>query len=229
MESDSRLKSSRDVPEESCVTGRPEARVEVARRLEAARAGSNAAIGELFENCRNYLLLVANGAVGEGLQARVAASDLVQETFLEAGKIFGRFTGNSEEELLRWLTRILENKLGNAVKRHAWAARRDVNREVPLGHADDSDGNGLSLADPATPPSRVAAAGEEHARLRAAIAQLPEEYRQVIELRIDRSLSFEEVGRLMDRTGEAARKLFARAIDQLQSRFASHDSGTAET
>ena len=45
-------------------------------------------MGELFETCRNYLLLVANISVGDDLRAGVAASDLVQETFLEAGEIF---------------------------------------------------------------------------------------------------------------------------------------------
>src|SRR5580698_6636474 len=85
------------------------AALEAAERIAAARRGCRTSLGELFENCRNYLLLVANTSVGGELRGRVAASDLVQETFLEAGAIFERFTGDSEEQLLRWLTRILEN------------------------------------------------------------------------------------------------------------------------
>ena len=62
--------------------------LENAKRFDAARGGSRSAMGELFETCRNYLLLVANISVADDLRARVAANDLVQETFLEAGGTF---------------------------------------------------------------------------------------------------------------------------------------------
>jgi RNA polymerase sigma-70 factor, ECF subfamily len=200
--------------------------VETADKIEAARRGCRASLGELFENCRNYLLLVANTSVGEGLRARVAASDLVQETFLEAGAIFERFTGDSEEQLLRWLTRILENKLGNAVKRHRTTAKRDLSREVRPG-SPDADKLAESLRDDASPsPSNVIAANEENQRLQAALTQLPYEYARVIDLRVNQALAYADVGRLLDRSEEAARKLFVRAIDELRSRM-KHDDQPA--
>lgn len=203
-----------------------DAHPETAAKLVAARRGSHSAMGELFEDCRNYLLLVANASVGDGLRAKVAASDLVQEAFLEAGQIFDRFTGDSEEDLLRWLTRILEHKVGNAVKRHVRAAKRDVSREVRLDQGVNGNQAGALPADSAPSPSGIAAAGEDELRLEQALAELPDQYRQVIDLRVNQSLSFEEVGRAMDRTGEAARKLFARAIDELRLRITAHEQST---
>jgi RNA polymerase sigma-70 factor, ECF subfamily len=200
-----------------------------ARKLSAARSGSRTAMGELFDNCRNYLLLVANASVGEGLRAKVAASDLVQETLLEAGQIFERFTGSSEEELLRWLTRILENKLGNAVKRYIGAEKRDLSREVRLVDADSGEIPVGSLDDSGDSPSAVLSAEEEGARIQAAVLQLPEDYRRVIDLRVHQALSFEDVGRAMDRTSEAARKLFVRAIDELRLRMRCDDQSAGQS
>ena len=65
------------------------------QQLAAAHSGSSAALGEVLESCRNYLLLVADMALKQGSQAKLGASDIVQETFLEAQRIFDRFEGRS--------------------------------------------------------------------------------------------------------------------------------------
>src|ERR1700735_2333236 len=83
------------------------------RGLVEARQGSEKALGELFESCRNYLLLVANQELDPVLRAKVSPLDLVQETFLRAHHAFDRFTGSTEDELLAWLRRILLNHLIN--------------------------------------------------------------------------------------------------------------------
>src|SRR5262249_7844950 len=75
-------------------------------RLAEARAGLTEALGELLQECRNYLLLLANQKCDPDLSAKVSPSDLVQETFLEAQRDFGQFHGASEEELRAWLGRI---------------------------------------------------------------------------------------------------------------------------
>ena len=67
--------------------------------LEAARAGSKEALGEALEACRNYLLMVANRQLDPQLRVKGGASDLVQETFLEAQRDFGRFQGTSDAEV----------------------------------------------------------------------------------------------------------------------------------
>ena len=60
----------------------------VSSALIAAQAGSRDALGEALDGCRPYLLHLARQALGPALQAKGGASDLVQDTFLEA-------TGNS--------------------------------------------------------------------------------------------------------------------------------------
>src|SRR5262245_50318676 len=113
----------------------------VAGWLPAARAGSQEALGLALEACRNYLLLIAERELDPDLRAKGGASDLVQETFLEAFRDFSRFHGTSEVELLAWLRQLLLHNLANFARRYRDTAKRQVGREVPLHGAGDA-GNG---------------------------------------------------------------------------------------
>jgi RNA polymerase sigma-70 factor (ECF subfamily) len=186
------------------------------QRLSEARGGSTAAQGEILELCRRYLLLVANRELEDRLRAKGGASDLVQETLLEAHRDFAKFEGTTRAEVLAWLRRILLNNLSNFRRRYAQAENRCVAREVSL------DGTGPfaqlkhTLARDTTSPESRAAALEASAALDRGLELLADDYREVILLRHAQGLSFGEIGQLMDRTDEAARKLYVRAIERLR-------------
>src|SRR5260370_39078141 len=80
---------------------------ELEEMLNDARAGDAAVIGRLLELYRRYLSLLARVQIGKRLQGKVDASDIVQDTFLEAHKNFARFRGQSEGELVSWLRHVL--------------------------------------------------------------------------------------------------------------------------
>ncbi len=191
--------------------------------IDEGRDGSADAQGRLFERCRNYLLLVADREIDRGLRGKLEASDLVQETFLRAGRGFGQFRGTSEEEVFAWLRRILNNEAGQAVRRFRRAAKRNVRREQPLSSCDGQTGGSEFRGDIET-PSRVLEAAEELDRLAAALARLPKHYQQVIQLRNTERKSFDEIGKALDRSPEAARKLWVRAIEQLRGELHIADS-----
>ncbi len=192
-------------------------------RFSAARGGSRTALGELLEQCRNYLLLIANREVGRGIQAKVAASDLVQETFVEAQRIFERFEGSSSRELRAWLGRILEFKIAQATRRFAGTEKRDVERELSLEtlSRDDwpqeppqSDSGGLS---PSERMSRLAA-------LQSAVERLPPDYRTAIRMRSFERRPFAELAAELGRTTGAARRLWLRAVVKLRNELAGSSS-----
>ena len=191
--------------------------------LAAARGGSSAALGQLFEACRPYLLLVANQVVPDDLKGKLGGSDLVQQTFLEAQRHFDQFHGHTEEQLLAWLREILRNDAINLVRQYRNTAKRQVSREIPLDEAlPRAEAPGQST-EPS--PSSVVARREHQDLLRQALERLPEHYRQVIQWRNFECLSFEEIGRRLQRSPEAARKLWGRALQQLQGELESpHDS-----
>jgi RNA polymerase sigma-70 factor (ECF subfamily) len=184
--------------------------------LPAARAGSREALGELLEACRRYLLCIAQQELDPELQAKGGASDLVQETFLEAQRDFPRFHGHTEAELLAWLRQLLRFHLSKFQRQYRGTQKRQVGREVALATGDSSgeqDG-GLSAGMPT--PSDEAIQREEDQALQEALTRLPEHYRRVIVLRHQEERSLEEIGQLMERSPEAVRKLWARAVERLQ-------------
>src|SRR5215467_12834077 len=128
-----------------------EQRPRIAEQITSARAGSGAALGRALNGCRAYLLLIAEKELDPDLRAKGGASDLVQETFLEAQRDFARFDGTSEAELLAWLRRILVNNLGNFSRRYHGTHRRALDREVELRQPADSSNparDGLIAATP---------------------------------------------------------------------------------
>ena len=89
--------------------------------LAAARDGSRDALGQALEACRNYLLLIADRELGADLRPKGGASDLVQETFIEAQRDFDRFGGATEAEWLAWLRQLLKHRLANFRRRYRQA------------------------------------------------------------------------------------------------------------
>jgi RNA polymerase sigma-70 factor (ECF subfamily) len=188
---------------------------QLAQWIAAAQQGSQEALGQALEACRQYLLLIANRHLDPELRAKVGPSDVVQETFLKAQREFVRFHGSTEQELLAWLKAILLNNLANVVRDYRATDKRQLAREVPLAEVPDEELLSSALAQTETPSGQMTAR-EQADEVDRALAQLPEPYRQVIALRNEERLSFEEIGQRLGRSAEAARKLWARAIEALQ-------------
>jgi RNA polymerase sigma-70 factor (ECF subfamily) len=184
--------------------------------LPAARAGDSVAMGHALENYRHYLLLVALRELDPALQAKAGASDLVQETFLEAQRDFECFHGTSEEELRVWLRRLLLNNVANFTRRYRDTEKRAVGREVPLGTGGPSDIHGAECSADTPSPSGAAVANEQARALQQALQRLPDDYRQIIWLRYQEQRPFEEIAQLLHRSPNAVRKLWARALGRLQ-------------
>jgi RNA polymerase sigma-70 factor (ECF subfamily) len=190
---------------------------QVSGLLAKARAGDAAARDQLFSHCRDYLTLAARARVETRLQAKVDASDLVQQTLLEAHRGFGRFQGATEAEWLAWLRRILDHNAADFVRRYRATGKRQVGREVPIAGPGDSSSAGCPepAADGET-PSAAAVRHEGELALAAALAQLSPDHREVIVLRNLQRLPFDEVAQRMNRSRPAAQMLWIRAIQKLQ-------------
>ena len=147
------------------------------------------------------------------IQAKEGASDLVQQTFLEAQRDFAHFEGTSERELLAWLRHLLLHNAGKLQRRYR-TRKRQAGREVALA-ADSASARHDPAAD-GTSPSGHAAANEEAARLEEVLGRLPEPYRRVIQWRHCEQCSFQEIGARLGRTPGAARMLWVRAVERLR-------------
>ncbi len=187
--------------------------------LADARTGSPEALGRALEACRGYLLHVAKQELDPALQPKGGPSDIVQETILDAYRDFPRFQGGSETELLAWLHRLLLNNLVSFTRRYRATAKRQLGREVALA-ADASSGPEAGIPAATPTPSRQLMADEQARALHQALARLPEDYERVIRLRYEEGQSFDDIGRAMNLTANAARKLWLRAVKRLQAETA---------
>jgi RNA polymerase sigma-70 factor (ECF subfamily) len=178
-------------------------------------------LGELLELYRNYLKLLARTQVDLHLRSRADASDLVQETFLDACRDFDQFRGVTEAELTAWLRKILIYNVAKFIQRQIVAKKRDARREVSLDRqvaavTQSSAHFEAALASPGSTPSVQAVRRERSAIVADYLAQLPPAYREVIVLRNLEGLAFAEVARRMQRSPGAVRILWVRALDQLR-------------
>jgi RNA polymerase sigma-70 factor (ECF subfamily) len=184
--------------------------------LPAARTGSTEALGQLLEACRGYLLLIAQRELASDLQAKGGASDLVQETFLKAQRHFAGFQGNTEGELKAWLRQLLLNNLADFTRLYRATDKRQVRREVILEAGTSSTAPTPEPSGDTPTPSDLAMEQEQARAIQQALERLPDDYRLVMRYRYEEELSFEEIGRLMNLSSSAARKLWLRAIKRLR-------------
>lgn len=194
-----------------------------AHLLAAARGGSQEALGQVLNACRGFLLLVAEQELDPRLRAKGGASDVVQQTFLDAQRAFDRFAGDSDEELRAWLRQVLRHNLADFTRRYRDTGKRGVKRERPLEPGRSSADPEAGLAAPGPSPSGEAMAHEQAETLRQAMDRLPEDYRQVILLRHQEQLSFEEIARRLGRSILAVRQLWSRAIRRTRLDIESHE------
>jgi RNA polymerase sigma-70 factor, ECF subfamily len=198
-----------------------EANGDLARLIAVARAGDDAALGQLSEVYREYLLHIATKELGSDLRAKMGASDLVQDALVDFKTTITRLRGDSDTDLRAYLRQVLLNRIANAGRRYRQASKRDISLEVSLndGLRQDRSGNGAcagQLIDHAQTPRTRAIADEEGAQVRAALSRLPDDFRMVIELRDMQGKPWEEVGTALRRSADAARQLWYRAIEELR-------------
>jgi RNA polymerase sigma-70 factor (ECF subfamily) len=166
---------------------------------------------------RAYLRLLAGMQLDPRLQGKLDPSDIVQQTLLHGHAHLGQFRGHSEAELAGWLRRILANNLARAVRQYG-TSTRDVDRERSLQAALEESSHRLEnwLAAPASSPSQVAERHEQLLRLAQALAQLPQEQKEAVELHHLRGLAVAETARLMQRSKPAVMGLLQRGLKKLR-------------
>lgn len=174
------------------------------------------AIVTAVEAARGWLRLLATRQLPVRLRTKVAPSDLVQKTMLEAIIDSSCFEGTTPEEVYRWLRRILHNNVHDAIRQFQDCRARNVRAERRIDELDSRERDDPALRESPVPVS-MAIRAEEDAALAEALAKLPPPHRAVVRLRCWDGLEWDDIGRRIGRSGDAARKIWGRSIILLRA------------
>lgn len=186
-----------------------------AELLSLARSGDSDAIGKLCELCQKYLLLIANNDLSPQMLQKFGASDVVQQSLMIANNKIEGFEGSTKGEFLAWMRQILIHECQQTTRKFSKTAKRAVGRERTIAN-ESGVFNGIQISDPHQTPSTQAVADEQMRLLQIALDRMDPIDRRVIEMRNWEELSFNEIGRSVDKSAEATRKIWSRAIIKLE-------------
>jgi RNA polymerase sigma-70 factor, ECF subfamily len=178
-------------------------------RLAHARRDPDVRGRLLAECCERALRGPAEREAGAGQLGHWSASDLIQETIVEADRGFANCRASTEAELFRWLRMIFLNNLRDRFRRHRLP--------VQPRHGESGRANGGEPPAPDTSPSERAARRERESRLEQALSQLPERQRLAITLRHLQGRPLKEVAAQLNCTYSAAAGLVKHGLRNLRT------------
>jgi RNA polymerase sigma-70 factor (ECF subfamily) len=192
--------------------------------LEQARQGDREALGQLLEAQRSALRRLAHRQLEGRIAVRVDASDIIQQTFLEAHRSFPQFAGQDARQLAAWLEGILDHKVAGAIRDHALLQKRNVQRDRSL---DDSHGGMASLKEQLdaglSTPSQKTIRGEEEQLLSQALSVLPNDQREAVRLRHLEGWALADIARHLGRSPAATAGLIKRGMQALRRQLRRDD------
>ncbi len=190
------------------------------RLLLQAGEGESRAVNDLIERHREALLRMVAARMDRGMAQRVDASDIVQETLIEAHRRLSDYIKKGPMPFHLWLRQIAKDRLIDAHRRHR-AQRRDVGREQPLAVAGRADQSSLDLAaqlcDMELTPAAHALRKELEGRFWSALDTLDESDREIVLLRHQEQLGNGEVAELLGLSPAAAGMRYLRALRRLRT------------
>ncbi len=180
--------------------------------IQNARAGDERALGNLCEELRPYLKVLAQRTLDSQIGVRVDGSDLVQRTLLSVVRNFKEFQGEHSGQFVAWLQVIHNRNVVDTIRAHT-AEKRAVSREGPV--AEDGD----CAAPTRDSPSARAMRSEEAVQLARMLETLPDDQREAIRLRYLEGWTLERIAARFDRSEEAAASLIKRGMAKLRRKY----------
>jgi RNA polymerase sigma factor (sigma-70 family) len=162
------------------------------------RRGSPDALARVYEKYIDPMLTLAIGLLGQ----RAAAEDVVQDVFLSFARSAKGLRASGS--LGSYLATCVLNRVRDHRRQQQRRARRDAELRVP-GEA----------AGPEQAVIRV----EQAARLNQAVAELPDEQREVVLLRLKANLKFRDIARLQQTSINTVLGRYRYGLDRLRSQL----------
>jgi RNA polymerase sigma-70 factor, ECF subfamily len=189
--------------------------------LERARTGDRTAVNEIFARHRDRLRRMVDLRLDRRLQARVDASDVIQDAYVDVVTRLEEYLRDPRVPLFLWLRLVVGERLLKVHRHHLGAQMRDAGREVSLYRgalpAASSAALAAQLLGKHTSPTQAAVRAERLLRLQEALNTLDPLDREILSLRHFEELTSAEAAQVLEIKEEAAAKRYIRALKRLKA------------
>ena len=186
-----------------------------AELITAALAGDAQALDQLVERYAPQVYRFAMRVCRDPEDAR----EILQETFVNAIRSLRTFRGDSR--FATWLFRIVVTSCAKTRGRRGVVESREIPFGIPESEVADSSAH-RDLVDWSQDPEAATLSAEVHARLEAAIDQLPAGYKGVFLLRDIEGFSTADTAQILNLSPEAVKTRLHRAHLFLRDRLAGY-------
>jgi RNA polymerase sigma-70 factor (ECF subfamily) len=199
--------------------------------IEQLRTGDRQALAALFERHRDRLRRMVELRLDPRLRARLDASDVVQEAFLDVAGDLDAYLADPKLPPLLWLRLHVGRRMTTLHRQHLGTKMRDVGLEISLYQGALPQASSAALASmllgQLTSPTQAAQRAERMLRVQEALNSLDPIDREVLALRHFEQLSRAEAAQVLGISQEAGAKRYFRALKRLKDVLATM-SGSGE-
>jgi RNA polymerase sigma-70 factor (ECF subfamily) len=186
--------------------------------LRRAQDGDQEAVRWLLDRYWSRLRRMIGLRLDDRLASRLDASDVVQETLMDAVQRLETYLRERPLPFYPWLHRLASERLAQAHRYHLHTLRRQAGREG----VGDNAWTGPSaqrlvdaLAASGTSPSGRVVREEDREAIWRALGELPEQDREILVMRYLDQLAFGEIAAILGITDGAARLRHFRALQRI--------------
>jgi len=184
--------------------------------IREAASGNRSSLSQLLLLHYDGLKRFIAGRIPANLQGLLRPDDVLHQTFVQAAHKIKTFEPRHAGAFYGWLSTIAENLLKDAEKRRR-RERRAADPAAYAGHHSSMLVLVERLAGDSTTPSDRVQRRDNVRCMQAALATLPQEQRDVLELYYLQEQSFDQIALAMDRTKDAVRGICYRARRNLRT------------
>jgi RNA polymerase sigma-70 factor (ECF subfamily) len=200
--------------------------------LERLRCGDPRILAELFDRHRERLRRMVEIRMDPRLRARLDASDVLQEAFLDVARDLPAYLADARLSPLLWLRLHVGRRLTTLHRQHLGTHMRDAGREVSLYRGSMPEASSAALASMLlgrhTSPTQAAQRAERLLRIQEALNSLEPIDREVLALRHFEQLGRAETAEVLGISPETAAKRYFRALKRLKDVLATMPGGGEE-
>ena len=198
-------------------------------QIDRLRGGDRLALAALFDRHRDRLRRMVELRIDSRLRARLDASDVLQEAFLDVAHDLDAYLADPKLPPLLWLRLHVGRRLTTLHRQHLGTKMRDAGLEISLYQGALPEASSAALASMLlgrqTSPTQAVVRAERMLRVQEALNSIDPIDREVLALRHFEQLGRAEAAQVLGITQEAGAKRYFRALKRLKDALATLPGG----